>query len=231
MSVAFKQKVFDEFAHFITDERRMRFEKNAFERTRHLTVVLEDVYQPHNVSAVLRSCDCFGIQDIHIIEGKHKYQPNEAIAKGAAQWLSLTRYSSSSDATAECFAALRAQGYSIVAATPHEQDTLIDTLPLDNKVALIFGTERWGLSSYALTHADAFVKVPMYGFTESFNVSVSAAITLYELTKRLRASSIAWRLSPDELIDLKLAWLGAVTHRHAQIEERLLERFMSNLPE
>ena len=228
MSVAFKQKIFDEFAQYITPERRDRFEKNAYERTRYVTVVLEDVFQPHNISAVLRTCDCFGIQDVHVVEDKHRYKLNEGVSKGAAQWLSLTRYSTPDQATAECFAALRANGYTIVAATPSEQDTFIDALPLDKKVALVFGTERWGLSPYARENADACVKVPLYGFTESFNVSVSAAIAVYELTKRLRASSLAWRLSPDELIDLKLAWLSAETYRGSQIEQRLLEGFMND---
>ncbi|MBA2307672.1 RNA methyltransferase [Candidatus Dependentiae bacterium] len=223
MSVAFKQKLFDEFAQYITDKRRNIFDKNAAERTRYVTVVLEDIYQPPNISAVLRTCDCFGIQDVHIIEDKHRYRPNEAVAKGSAQWLSLTRYNKSQQATADCFTELRSKGYRIVGATPHEQDTLIDALPLDTKTAVVFGSERWGLSSYGLDNVDAFVKVPMYGFTESFNISVSAAIALYELTKRLRQSSLAWRLSPDELIDLKLEWLGAVTNRTHQIAERLLE--------
>ena len=166
---------------------------------------------------------------MHIIEDKHRYRPNEAVSKGAAEWLSLTRYSEPKIATQECFAALRAKGYTIVAATPHEQDTFIDTLPLDNKVAVVFGTERWGLSTYALENADAFVKIPLYGFTESFNISVSAAVALYEFTSRLRRSSLAWRLFPDELIDLKLEWLAAVTHRGAQITEQILESCMSDL--
>lgn len=227
MSVSFKQKLYDEFTQYLTDERRERFEKNAYERTRYVTVVLEDVYQEHNISAVLRTCDCFGVQNVHIIEDKHQYRANEAISKGASQWLSLTRYSKPEQSTAECFAALRAQGYTIVAATPHEQDTLIDALPLDSKIAVVFGTERWGLSSYALENADKFVKIPLYGFTESFNISVSAAIALYELTQRLRQSSVSWRLSPDELIDLKLSWLGRVTHRTHQLKERLLENSVS----
>ncbi len=229
MSVVCKQKIFDEFAQYITDERREKFEKNAYERTRYVTVVLEDVYQAHNVSAVLRTCDCFGIQDVHIIEGRHRYRPNEAVSKGAAQWLSLTRYSDPQLATQECFSVLRSQGYTIVAATPHEQDSLIESFPLDKKIAVVFGTERWGLSEYALKNADAFVKIPLYGFTESFNISVSAAVALYELTRRLRTSSLEWRLSPNDLIDLKLAWLAAVTHRGSQITEQILERCMGDL--
>ncbi|MBA3751721.1 RNA methyltransferase [Candidatus Dependentiae bacterium] len=225
MSVFLKQKIFNEFAEYITADRREKFQKNSQERTRYATVVLEDIFQPHNISAVLRTCDCFGIQDVHIIEDRHRYKIDEGVSKGAAQWLSIKQYTKNSvEGTPECFAQLRAQGYTIVATTPHENDTLIEDLPLDTKVALVFGTEQWGLSAYALENADAFVKIPLYGFTESFNISVSAGIALYEITKRLRASSFPWQLSPEELLDLQLAWLGKVTHRTSQINERLQER-------
>ncbi len=218
-----KKQIFDEFAQYITKERREKIEKNARERTRHLAVVLEDIYQAHNISAVLRSCDCFGVQDVHIIEHKHRFEVHEEIAKGSAQWLTIQRYQEQDgNATANCFKELRAKGYKLVATTPHEKDMLIDALPVDQKIALVFGTEQHGLSSYALEHADAFVKIPMYGFTESFNISVSAGISLYEITKRMRASSYPWRLSEEEILDIELAWLGTTTHRAEQIELRLL---------
>ena len=217
-----KQQIFNEFAQYITRERKEKIEKNAAQRTRFITVVLEDIYQAHNISAVLRSCDCFGIQDIHVIEHKHRFEVHEEIAKGSAQWLSLHRYQGDqANNTERCFNELREQGYRIVATTPHKNDITIDALSLDQKVALVFGTEQHGLSSYALEHADAFVKIPMYGFTESFNISVAAAISLYELTKRLRASSLPWQLTDEEVIDLELSWLGSTTHRGEQIADRL----------
>jgi tRNA (guanosine-2'-O-)-methyltransferase len=215
--LALKKRIFEEFAQYLTDERRRKIELNAEWRTRAVTVVLEDVYQAHNISAVLRSAECFGIQDVHIIEGKHRFVVDEAIAKGSAQWLNLATY----EGTQSCYASLRSAGYTIVATTPHENDMLIEELPINRKTALIFGTEQYGLSPYALENADAFVKVPLYGFTESFNVSVCAGIVLYEFTKRLRASDIPWRLSEEEMLDLQLAWLGASTYRTKQIEERL----------
>ena len=218
--LALKKRIFDEFAQYVTDERRRKIETNARERTRAVTVVLEDIYQGHNISAVLRSAECFGVQDVHIIEGKHRFVVDQAIAKGSAQWLTLTNYQEPM-ATKACYDSLHAAGYTIVATTPHENDMLIEALPIDRKTALVFGTEQYGLSQYALEHADAFVKVPLYGFTESFNISVCAGITLYELTKRLRASGESWRLSEEEVLDLQLKWLGASTYRTKQIEERL----------
>ncbi len=216
-----KQQIFDEFAQYITKERREIIKKNARERTRFVSVVLEDIDQAHNISAVLRSADCFGIQDVHIIEDKHRFVVHEEIAKGAAQWLSLHRYREQANNTEYCFEQLRAEGYRIVATTPHEEDMFIDALPLDQKVALVFGTEQKGLSSYVLEQADAYVKIPLYGFTESLNISVCAGIALYELTHRLRASSTQWRLSDEEVVDLQLEWLSSTTHWGEKIKERL----------
>jgi tRNA (guanosine-2'-O-)-methyltransferase len=212
MTIDRKKEIFDHFTHYITPERKSKIEKNAAERTRYVTVALEDIFQAHNTSAVLRSCDCFGVQDVHIIEQKHTYTLHESVAKGASQWLTIKRYNEKgANNTERCFAALREKGYRIAATTPHAKDMLIDELQLDKKVALVFGTEQEGLSTYALEHADLFVKIPMYGFTESFNISVSAAICLYETVKRLRCSEYNWRLTEEERIDLQLEWLMKTT--------------------
>lgn len=222
MTIEDKKKLFEEFCQYVTPERRQKIETYARYRTRYVTVVLEDIYQGHNISAVLRSADCFGVQDVHVIAERHRYMIREEIAKGASQWLSVHHYNAKNTNNTEvCFDTLREQGYKIVATTPHEKDTYIDQLPLDEKVALVFGTEQQGLSNYALTHADAFVKIPMYGFTESFNISVCAGIALYEINRRLRASSLPWQLTEEEIIDLELAWLGMTTHRTEQIKERI----------
>ena len=222
MTLMNKKKIFEEFAQYVTPERLQKIERFARERTRYITVVLEDIYQGHNMSAVLRSADCFGVQDVHIIAERNAYAVREEIAKGASQWLSLHHYNQKQvNNTEVCFDRLREQGYAIVATTPHEKDMLIEALPLDKKVALVFGTEQQGLSNYAMTHADAFVKIPMYGFTESFNISVCAGIALYEVNRRLRASSLPWRLTEDEILDLELEWLGITTSRGSQISERL----------
>ncbi len=219
-----KQQLFQEFAEALTQERKQRFIDVVQQRTKYINIVLEDVYQAHNISAVLRSADCFGIQDVTIIEEQHYFAVTKEIAKGASQWLDITRYNQrDGQDTTRCVTDLKTKGYKIVATTPHTDDMLIQELPLDQKVALIFGTERKGISGSVLEQADAFVKIPLHGFTESFNISVAAAICMYELTKRLRESSYEWRLNEEEQVDLQLEWLCKTTALGDKIKERLAE--------
>jgi tRNA (guanosine-2'-O-)-methyltransferase len=195
--------------NFVTEQRFEKFRVNSLMRTRHLTIVLEDIYQPHNASAVLRTCDCFGIQDVHIIENRNKYQVNPDVALGSAKWLNLVRYNGGEDNTKACLDNLKSKGYRLVATSPHKDDHTPATLPLNPKTALLFGTELEGLSSAALAMADDYIRIPMVGFTESLNISVSAAIFLHTLTERLRASGIPWQLKEEEQDEIMLAWLRA----------------------
>lgn len=192
---------------FVTEDRMAKFNNIIDYRTRHITIALEDIFQPHNASAVLRSCECFGVQDVHIIENENKYQVNPDVALGSSKWLNLIKYNQKKHNTTDCIRSLKKEGYHIVATSSHKDDFTIDQLPLDHKIALFFGTELRGLSSEVLDHADAYVKIPMYGFTESFNISVSAAICLFSITSRLRNSEIQWQLSDKEKSDIKLQWL------------------------
>jgi tRNA (guanosine-2'-O-)-methyltransferase len=197
-----KKQLLNYLLGFVSENKQQKFSEIIQHRTRHLTLVLEDIFQPHNASAVLRTCDCFGIQDVHIIEQKNHYQVNPDIALGSSKWLTLHTYSD----TPSTFKALRSKGYRIVATSPHKDDCLLSELPLDEKTALVFGTELEGLSEYSLANADAFVKIPMYGFTESFNISVSAAITLYQLSEKLRSQGINYHLNENELTEIQLGW-------------------------
>jgi len=201
------RELVDYLRQFITEERFRKFADVLQLRTRHITIALEDIYQSHNASAVLRTCDCFGIQDVHIIENRNKYEVNPDVALGASKWLNLVRYTGTGDNTAGCLAALKQNGYRIVATTPHRNDFSPETLPLDRKTVLVFGTELAGLTPAALELADDFVRIPMVGFTESLNISVSAAILIRSLTSRLRASEISWQLSDMEKDGILLDWL------------------------
>jgi rRNA methylases len=199
--------LFDFLYQFITDERKLRFDEVLSYRTRYLTVVLEDIFQPHNASAVLRSCELTGVQDVHIIENKCAYDINPDIVVGSTKWLNLSKYNASDFNTPEVFDKLHARGYQIVATCPHKKDYTPDTLPLDKPVALVFGTEKKGLTDYAMKNADLFVQIPMFGFTESYNISVSAALLMFSLTKRLHESNaINWHLSYEEMMELRLEW-------------------------
>lgn len=193
-------------AGYMTEERADLFSRIVAERTRYLTVVVEDVYQPHNASAVLRSCDCFGVQDVHVIENDNKWELSEGVSMGSDKWLTVKRHREHRHNTAACLTELKAQGYAIVATTPHEDDYVLKTLPLDRKCALVFGTEMRGISDVVREHTDHYLRIPMYGFTESFNISVAAALTLYELTDRLRSERNDWRLSSAEQDQLLLQW-------------------------
>jgi len=209
---------------FITEERWVTLNKVLQERTRYFTVVLEDIYQSHNASAVLRSCDCFGIQDVHIIENDHNFNLSKGVTIGADRWLTLQKYrSEGSDNTLDCFSDLREKGYRIIATTPHEEDVTIDKLPIDSKTALVFGAELPGLSETAIQDADGFAKIPIYGFSESYNVSVSAALCLYELSKRLRESDINWGLTAKEKTVLQLNWLEKSVRASEQLKQKYLE--------
>lgn len=194
--------------NFISKERKALFEKNILNRTRYLSVVLEDIYQPHNASAVLRTCDCFGIQDVHVIENQNKYQVNPDVALGSSQWVNLIKHNRQEHNTVSCIKQLKSNGYRIVATTPHTHDVTLENLVLeDGKMALFFGTEMRGLSKTMLDHADTFLKIPMFGFTESFNISVSASIILHHLTYKLYQSEVNWQLTDFEKEQVQHQWL------------------------
>ncbi|HDO06501.1 MAG TPA: TrmH family RNA methyltransferase [Bacteroidetes bacterium] len=214
-----KKEFLDFLSGYITENRRQLFEKIIQYRTRHITVVLEDIYQPHNASAVLRSADLTGIQDVHIIENRNRYQVNPEVAMGSSKWLNLIKYNESEENTVAAYEALRGAGYRIVATTPHTNDQTLDEIPIDGKMALVFGTELKGLSDTAIAHADEYLRIPMYGFTESYNISVSAALTLFTLTEKLRMSDIPWQLSKEERLDTLIEWVKQ-TIKHAELFEK-----------
>jgi len=208
-------------SEYITPERKELFEKVLSSRTRYLTVVLEDIYQPQNASAVLRSCDCFGIQDVHIIENYNRFQVNPNVTLGSTKWLNLHHYREQEQNTLDCIRQLREKGYRIVATSPHADDTNLEDFDLEKgKTALIFGTELTGISEVVENNADEFLKIPMFGFTESFNISVSAAIVLHHLNLRLRQSNIDYLLTEDEKDEIHLAWLRKTIKSSALIEKK-----------
>ncbi len=209
---------------FAADKRVELFKRKIEDRTRYLTIVLEDIYQPHNASAVLRTSDCFGIQDVHIIENKNKYLLNPDVALGSSKWLNLNQYPPKTTNTVEVIQKLRNQGYRIVATTPHTNDVNLEEFELSKgKMALLFGTELEGLTREALDNSDEFLKIPMVGFTESFNISVSAAIIMHHLSWRLRNSSIDWKLTESEKNEILLSWLKESIRDGEKIAENYLK--------
>ena len=182
-------------------------------------MVLENIYHSHNASAVLRSCDCFGVQDVHVVEDHNPFRPADDVAVGSSKWVDYYRHA---DIT-QAYNHLRQKGYRIVATLPHERDTMITHLPIDQPTALVFGTELTGLSDKAIEMADAYVKIPMYGFTESFNISVCAALSLFYLTEKMRASDTSWQLSDDDQTTLKLYWAIQAIRDGEKVMKKLIE--------
>lgn len=203
---------------FLTERRRHLFKKVLSERTLHITVAVEDVYQLHNTSAVIRSCDAFGIQELHVIEEVNVKRIDREIAMGAQKWVDVQRHQS----TKACIQRLREKGYRIVATSPHKKAYPLENVRVDEKLALFFGRETEGLSPEVLEQADDFIYIPMQGFTESLNISVSAAIILQALSQKLRASQIHWELDMQTRFNLEMAW----TKKMIKDVDRIIERFL-----
>ena len=186
---------YDLLSPYLTDARKQRFAEVLGQRTNWVTAVTEDLFDPHNISAVLRSCDGFGIQSAHIIEVNNPYRVSPGVAKGAAKWLDIERHTDTTHALRD----LKARGFAICCTTPHTDDTTPEELPLDRPVALVFGSEGPGITDAARAEADHFVRIPMFGFTESFNISVAAALTLQTITRRVRErDDLDWRVPTEE---------------------------------
>ncbi|NNC82542.1 MAG: RNA methyltransferase [Flavobacteriales bacterium] len=210
---------------YMTEERFQLFEAVVKQRTRYITVVLEDIYQPHNASAVLRSCDCFGVQDVHIIEERNTYSVNPEVSLGSSKWLHLHRYNQpEADNTAQCLEHLKAKGYDLVATSPHVSGHTPEDLPIDRPLAILLGTEGRGLTERTMQAADHHLRIPMYGFTESFNISVSAALILHRLTERLRVSDLDWRLDQEMQGPILLDWMRKSIRNSASLEEEFTTR-------
>ncbi|EFS98515.1 RNA methyltransferase, TrmH family [Capnocytophaga ochracea F0287] len=196
------QELLTYLEHFITEERKERFLQVISARTNHFTVAMEDVFQMHNTSAVVRTCEVFGVQQAHSIEGRFGKRIDAKIAMGAQKWVDVFRYND----TQSCIDALRAQGYQIVATTPHKDAYFLNDFDISKKSAFFFGTEKEGLSQQVLSQADTYLKIPMVGFTESLNISVAVAIVLQQLTDKLRRSQVAWQLTDEERLSTLINW-------------------------
>lgn len=219
-----EKKVFEHLAQFVSDHKKAFVEKVLSQRTRYLTVVLENIYQSQNASAVVRTCECMGLQDVHIVEDTAKYHLNIRVLKGSYKWMNMERYHNRQvNNTEVCFDRLRSQGYRIMVADPAEDGTSIDELDVSaGKIALVFGNELRGASAYGLQHADAKVKIPMFGFTESLNVSVSVAICLNTILGKLRRSGTFIGLSEEEKEIIRLRWFRKIVRRSDVVEREFL---------
>lgn len=215
MSYKEKQKIFDYLLEFVTDNKKTKLDEISSNRTNHLTVILEDIKENKDASAVIRSCECFGINNVNVIESNKKYKINHDVSMGSFKWLTINRFKTNK----ECIDHLRLNNYRIVSTSPDRKNKSIYDLDLTQKTALFFGSEETGLTDYILDNSDEIVTIPMYSHVESFNLSASAAITLYTLVNSLRNSDINWRFSEEELLDLKLSWIRRILKSHELLEK------------
>ena len=214
------QAYFDYIAPLLSDRRKDLFDEILNERTRHFTVILEDLFQKHNTSAVVRSCDIFGIQDIHIIENKYKSYMSNQVGKGSQKWLDFHRYRDKQINTQDCIDEIKSQGYQLIATTPHNESCYLADFDITKKSAFVFGVEKAGVSKTMLDQADGYLKIPMVGFTESLNISVAAAIILQSVTERLRTSDVDWRLTEEDKFLKKVDWMEKTIKSIDKVKER-----------
>lgn len=204
---------------YLTEKRKNLFREVLSKRTRHFTVVLEDIYQQHNASAVLRTCDIFGVQDVYTIENMYVNRVSRHVAKGSQKWLTINRFKKETNNTKACLNSLKLKGYQIIGTTPHNNSCMLADFDISKKSAFVFGVEKDGISECVKEEADGFLKVPMVGFTESLNISVAAAIILQEVTTKLRKSKINWQLSSKEKEVLYLDWVQKTIKNVDKIKE------------
>ena len=214
-------KLLEHLKSYLTERRNCRIQNVLSQRTRHFTVVTEDVYQLHNTSAVMRTCDVFGIQDLHVVEEKVSKRIDKEIAMGAQKWVDFKRYNS----ITQCIKTLKSSGYQIIATTPHQNSTMLHEFDNSKKSAFFFGKESDGLSDTVMDAADGFLKIPMYGFTESLNISVSAAIILQSVVSKLKQSEVNWQLSKEEQNEIEFEWLK----KTIKASDEIIERYYSEI--
>ena len=207
----------DYLTKFITDERREVLQRTVDSRTHYMRILTENMFHPQNARAIMRHCEAFGIQQIHTVEDRCKFDPSVNIVRGTQKWVDVEHH----DTTAEALAALKAEGYRIVATTPHRCSATPETFDVTKgKFALVFGTEHAGISDEVIAAADDFLMIPMCGMVESLNVSASAAILIYMLSERIRQTVDDWQLSEEQKLKLLTRW----TMSSVRDYERILRR-------
>ncbi len=213
------------FSQFLPENKINIIEEKLKLRTEYMTLVLEDIYQSHNASAVLRTSECFGINTVHVIENMNKYSLQTQVAMGAGQWMNVKQYNQSQENNSmACLTSLKEQGYRIVATSPHSQGVNLEDFEFNGKFALVFGNEKLGISGDVAEMADDFLNIPMFGFTESLNISVSAGICIHHLIHKLHKSDVNFQLTEEEQEELKLKWYRRIIRNAEQLEKHFLEK-------
>lgn len=220
-----KQELYTYLDSFLQEPRRERLNGVLDNRTTHFCVAMEDLFYERNSGAIIRTADGYGIQNVHVIEPKDSFKSKvtNIISKGAEKWVTKTQHDDIKNGAKQCIDELRKQGYQIVATSPHTDGHTIHDFDITKKSAFFLGAEKTGISDVVMEEADDYISMPIYGFTESYNVSVANAILLHELINRLRKSDINWQLSKEEREELMLDW----TIKSIVSAEMLAEKFIT----
>ena len=193
------QETFDYLKQFLTDERLSKIEHFSQESSDFVLPVMEDVYQFRNAAAIVRSVEACGFHHVVALEEENVFNPNLKVTKGAETWVKVEKIPNNLDSLKE----IKNRGYKILAVSPENNATMLPDYEVKEPIALVFGTELEGVSDEILEFADETLAIPMFGFTKSFNVSVAAAICMYELKQKLIKSGIEYQFSDQKLLELK----------------------------
>jgi len=216
-------KVLKYLEGYVSENKQQLIAKVLSQRTRHFAVVLDDIFQPQNASAAIRTADCFGVQDVYVTENKHKFKINPRVVHGSAKWVDVHQYSENQKSIEHCVGELKDKNYRIIGTVPEPAAKSIYDFDIASKAAFVFGTEQTGISQEMMQYVDEKITIPMYGFTESFNISVSVAIVLSTLVEKLYSSSVDWRLKPEETDLLRLDWYRKIVNRSDLLEKEYLK--------
>ena len=240
LNIQEKELMYAMLCGVITEERKQKIESILDLRTDRFIPVIENIHKAQNASAVLRTCDCLGIQEVRIVENNNKFSTTDDISLGADKWLNIRKYGvidkyarvsanvpeNGKSNIEQCFDDLRKEGYKIIATMPYKNDIDLQDIDVTQKAAIVFGSEVDGISQQAIANADCFMKIPMYGFTESFNISVAAAVTLHYLTDKMRKQTDDWHLPEEKRLDTLIEWaLQSITSKE-KIEREFVSRIL-----
>ena len=214
------QETFDYLKQFLTDERLSKIEHFSLESSDFVLPVMEDVYQFRNAAAIVRSVEACGFHHVVALEEENVFNPNLKVTKGAETWVQVEKMPNNLDSLKE----IKSRGYRILAVSPEKNATMLPDYEVKEPIALVFGTELEGVSDEIIDFADETLAIPMFGFTKSFNVSVAAAICMYELKQKLMKSGIDYKLSKEKLLELKIRW----AKNSIKSSEQILERFLGS---
>ncbi len=199
-------RLYEILTEHLSERKRKLFDTIAENRTKYITLVMEDLHQAQNTSAIQRSAESWGLQDLYVVENNHPFTHHRRIARGAYDWMNVHRFNDQVNNTEACFRNLKEKGYQIVVTALHEKTISLYDVDLSKKTAIVMGTELTGASQTALELADVYMKIPTYGFTESLNVGAASAVIIQHLVEKIRTENRPWQLSEKEKLELKIQW-------------------------